>query len=135
MKTVKIFRVESSKDGTFGVLSIDDQVLCVTLERPWLSNAKGVSCIPAGNYHCSRYQSKKFGNTFVVNAVPGGRSGILFHSGNRAKDSKGCIILARKFHTFTDPNDRGVMESKEAVASFLQKMKGENNFMLDIVEV
>ena len=135
MKTVKIFRVESSKDGTFGVMTIDDRVLCVTLERPWLSNTKGVSCIPAGNYHCSSYQSKKFGNTFIVDAVPGGRSGILFHSGNRAKDSKGCIILARKFHTFTDPNDRGVMESKDAMVSFLKVMSEENNFMLQIVEV
>jgi len=130
MKQVKIFRVEDGAQGTFGVLTIDDRAICVTLERPWLNNAKGLSCIPLGSYHCSRYRSKKFGNTFVVEDVLG-RSGILFHSGNRATDSKGCIILARKFHTFS-PNDRGVMESKEAMASFLDEMKGEKNFALHI---
>jgi hypothetical protein len=133
MKTVRIFRVENSKDGTFGVLSIDDQVLCITLERPWLNNTRGNSCIPWGRFHCTRVQSKRFGDTFEVENVPG-RSGILFHSGNRAKDSKGCIILAHKFYSFSE-TDRGVVNSKEAFSLFLQKMKGENNFMLLIADV
>lgn len=36
---------------TIGKWSKDGVHLVYTVERPWLSNKKSVSCIPAGNYN------------------------------------------------------------------------------------
>ncbi len=51
--------------------------------------------IPAGTYSAYGKTSPKFGSEKVYINVPG-REAILFHGGNSAEDSKGCIIVASK---------------------------------------
>jgi len=93
---VKLKRVVGDNDRTFGVLSIKGLPLCVTIERPWLDNTVGKSCIPAGKYRVARTDSHHFGSTWQVKDVPG-RSHILIHKGNTANDTEGCIIVGQRF--------------------------------------
>lgn len=129
---LKIVRVEESEDGTFGALLIDGHAFCVTLEPPDRENQRNISNIPPGKYICQRINSSKYGETFEVTNVPG-RSHILFHAGNFAKDTKGCILLARKFGTLR--GERAVLNSGKTFKEFLLKMKSINVCKLEIVEL
>ena len=71
MHTVRLTRLEDNwMYGTFGVLSIDDKVFCVTLEPPDQLNKTSISSIPAQQYTCQRYNSTNYPNTFQVMNVP-----------------------------------------------------------------
>lgn len=131
MKTLTLKRISLTPIATFGVLLEVTIPFTLTLERPWLNNKKGESCIPAGEYMCKRVNSPKFGNTFEVTAVPG-RSHILFHKGNLADDSHGCILVGERFGMVG--NAPGVLESQSGYSEFLYKLKGEDEFKLTIEE-
>lgn len=111
---------------TFGVLREGMVPFAVTLERPWLDNRKGESCIPDGTFVCRRVHSPKFGVTFEV-IVPG-RDAILFHCGNLMSDSHGCIILGEQFEPLI--GQAGVAVSKKAFAEFLDRTKLVDEFYL-----
>lgn len=127
---VTIARTHQRADGTFGVLSISDLPIAVTLERPWADNQKGVSCIPAGTYVAKRVQSPKFGETFEVTDVTG-RDHILFHWGNRFVDSHGCILLGEGFNVWAD-GTASIGSSKIAFAEFSQWLANVDSFELTI---
>lgn len=76
--------------------SENGDLICNTMERPWLHNKLNVSCIPAGNYIISPVNSPKFGVTYQVNGVVG-RTHILFHKANRPSELQGCIAPVSKF--------------------------------------
>ena len=101
-----------------------------TLENAWKDNQTNISCIPIGEYVCDRYGSKRHGNTFIVKDVPG-RSGILFHKGNWAKDTEGCILLGKVFIR-DEKNGTGVGRSADAVAEFLHLLRDDDSFLLTI---
>lgn len=128
---VELIRLEESDDGTFGVLRINKQAFCVTLEPEDRANARGVSCIPAQQYTCRRVKSPTHGICFEVTGVPN-RSHILFHSGNTEDHTEGCIILGASFGRVG--NKRAVLTSKPTVAAFMEKMKGHDSFHLTITE-
>src|ERR1051326_7846899 len=99
--TVIINRWISRQDGMFGAMAIWDQQLgwipyCATLEQPWMGNAPGQSCIPAGTYICRPWKGVKFPDTYEVTNVPG-RLAILFHWGNTVRDTEGCIVLGSSY--------------------------------------
>lgn len=122
-----------SSDGTFGVLWHEGMLpFCVTLERKWLNNKKGESCIPSGEYLCKRVTSPKFGNTFEVTGVQG-RSEILFHKGNIDEDSHGCIIVGEQFGELK--NKTAVLASGLAFDEFMLRLNGTMEFKLIIEEV
>ena len=131
MEKVDIIRLEKSREGTFGVLRLNGQVFCVTLEPPDLGNAQGLSCIPPGQYTCTRVDSPTFGPTFEITGVPG-RSHILFHQGNVVRDTHGCVLLGRHFGQLG--SDRGVMQSRSALTEFLERCQGEHAFQFEISE-
>ena len=129
---MKLVRVARNLCATYGVLVQGDIPFAVTLERPWLDNKKGESCIPAGDYYCKRVDSPTFGNTFEVAGVPG-RSAILFHKGNLEDDTHGCILVGESFNPIL--GRPGIAASKEGFAEFLKITSMTNHFMLQIVEV
>ena len=132
MRNVKIVRVQSDPDnGTFGVLLIDGEVACVTLEDYNRQNANNVSCIPAGQYICKRYSSPKYPNTFEVTQVQD-RSYILFHPGNTDDDTAGCILLGSKFGWLGD--NKAILESRTAFDNFITNFGTDKEFRLTIVE-
>lgn len=128
---VEVIRVEQGEEGTFGVLKLNGQAYCVTLEPPQRGNAQNISCIPAGEYHCKRVSSPRFGETFEIMDVPG-RSHILFHAGNVVDDTSGCVLLGRHFGRLGDV--RAVLDSGATFSDFLCQCKGDNDFPLVIRE-
>ena len=109
MKTI-LRRISSNlQSGTFGVLVVNNEPLCVTLEESWLDNIPQESCIPAGSYECRRYSGTKYKNVWEVKNVPN-RSAILIHWGNTEKNTAGCILVGKYYAQFGE--QRGVAESK-----------------------
>lgn len=81
-------------DATIGIFYQDgvDNPVLFSIERPWLSNERNISCIPEGVYTVNPYNSSKFPDVWEIMGVKD-RSYILIHAGNFADDVKGCIAL------------------------------------------
>lgn len=76
-------------DCTIGRLLFGgDQVF--TMERGWLCNVPFQSCIPDGTYKLNAYSSPKYPDVWQIADVPG-RTHILIHTANYAKQLAGCI--------------------------------------------
>jgi hypothetical protein len=108
---------------TIGVLTFVDEKginqTFATLEKPWISNNRNVSCIPEGVYKVSRHYSPTFKECFHVQSVPG-RSEILIHPGNFVENSRGCILVGMKH---VDLNKDGIIDissSKMAMTLLLK---------------
>ncbi len=131
-KTVRIVRLEENENyGTFGVLLINAEVQCFTLEPPDYMNAPMRSCIPAQQYLCSMKSSPTFGPTYEVRHVPG-RSNVLFHPGNLVENTKGCILVGESIGELR--GDRAVLGSRKAFVKLMKTMEGTDTFHLTIIE-
>ena len=91
-----IIRDTFTKDSTIGKLYINGEIFCDTLENPWLDNQRSISCIPEGQYNVrlrlARESASRDYLHLLVQDVPN-RDWILFHRGNTAKDTSGCILV------------------------------------------
>lgn len=101
-------------DRTLGsIISPQCGIICKILERPWLNNARGISCIPEGSYLVtwsgpvlkddpSTEEDESGGRIYrpyehyIVHGVKG-RSGILIHTGTEVKHSEGCLLVGSRF--------------------------------------
>lgn len=131
MKIVEIIRIEEAAAGTLGVMRIDKQAFCVTLEPPDRLNETSRSSIPAQQYICRRTVSPKYGHVFEVKDVPG-RTHVLFHAGNVVDHTEGCILLAQHYGKLR--GDRAVLNSGATLTEFMELMKDEHEFHLTIRE-
>lgn len=127
----ELIRFERDEKGVRGAMILEGEAICLTLERPWLGNRRNVSCIPVGSYECERVLSSRFGWTFRVNDVPN-RSDILFHTGNRIRDSKGCICVGRTLGRFK--GEKAVLSSRGGFSDMMRKLKGVKSFQLTIFD-
>lgn len=83
-------------EGTNGTVWLESELLCYSIELPWLDNIRNISCIPEGIYPLAKRYSKRFGWHIAVKGVPQ-RCGILFHPANDArKQLRGCIAPVRR---------------------------------------
>lgn len=128
----KLLRIEKGEEGVFGVLTLNGKVVCVTLERPWLDNQQDISCIPPDIYIAQRHQSPEHGETFKIVNVPN-RTDILFHIGNRIKNSKGCILTGSSYGELE--GERAVLSSSKAFIQFMTKLEGVDSFPLQIINL
>lgn len=116
-----------------GVLLRNGEPFLSTLELPFVDNQPNKSCIPNGRYHCTRINNRvtnggtKLETTFEVNDVKG-RSGILFHVGNFAKDTQGCILLGLGFDEM--PGYPMITRSTDAFERFLKATAKTDGFAL-----
>jgi hypothetical protein len=82
--------------STLGELFLNGERMCDTLEKPWVNNKKNISCIPRGEYkvrlRLPRESATRDYIHLLVEDVEN-RSYILFHRGNTAKDTSGCILV------------------------------------------
>ena len=130
---IRVLRTEENRRfGTFGVLLVQAEVLCFTLEPPDLLNAEGVSSIPAQQYHCKRIVSPSHGETFKIMDVPG-RTNVLFHSGNLVVDTKGCVVLGKTLGMLQ--GERGLLNSRAAFKEFMERLIDFNEAHLTVREV
>jgi hypothetical protein len=129
METVWLFR-EYFKTHTYGTLVAAGKVL-YTIERPWLNNARNISCIPSGDYivkFLPRSGSGKYRNVWHIQNVLN-RSGVLIHNGNLVIHSRGCLILGSKKGTLAGAP--AVLGSRPALRK-LQDILGTEDFILKI---
>tara|TARA_R100000655_G_scaffold48476_2_gene85903 strand:- start:438 stop:917 length:480 start_codon:yes stop_codon:yes gene_type:complete len=84
--------------STMGELFLNGERMCDTLELPYKDNQKRISCIPAGEYsvriRVARESASRDYVHLLVQDVKD-RSYILFHRGNRAEDTRGCILVGQ----------------------------------------
>jgi hypothetical protein len=91
-----IIRDTFTEVSTIGNLFLDGEWLCDTLELPYIDNQRSISCIPAGHYkvrlRTARESATRDYLHLLVEDVPN-RDYILFHIGNSAKDTRGCVLV------------------------------------------
>ena len=93
-----LLRDTFSDESTIGELFINGERFCDTLELPYRDNQRSISCIPTGEYkvrlRLPRESATRHYIHLLVKDVKD-RSHILFHRGNTAKDSRGCILVGQ----------------------------------------
>lgn len=90
MITLQLQRIYHTR-GVNGVLRYNGDIICYTIELPWLDNRTNASCVPEGRYQLVQRQSPKFSNHLWLQQVPG-RELILIHpANNAARELRGCI--------------------------------------------
>ena len=124
----RIVRFEQTCQGALGVLLMDGNYFCNTLQ-PDAADPKRF-CIPAGDYLCKRFHGAKWKNTFEI--VVKGHTALLFHAGNLEKDSLGCILLGSSVGKLGE--DRAVLNSGVTFNRFLDYTANVNSFTLKIVD-
>jgi hypothetical protein len=96
MINLLLIRDTFSKESTIGELFLNGERICDTLENSWQDNQRNISCIPEGIYpvrlRLPRESASRDYLHLLVQEVPN-RDWILFHRGNTAKDTSGCILV------------------------------------------
>ena len=91
-----IIRDTFTENSTIGELFLNGERMCDTLENPYINNERNISCIPEGEYkvrlRLARESATRDYLHLLVQDVPN-RDWILFHRGNSAKDTSGCILV------------------------------------------
>ena len=93
-----ILRDTFTEESTIGELFLNGERFGDTLELPFRDNQRSVSCIPTGEYkvrlRLPRESATRNYIHLLVQDVPS-RDYILFHRGNSAKDTRGCILVGQ----------------------------------------
>lgn len=106
-----------NKDCTLGRLTYGD-LKCFTLELPWLDNQRNISCIPAGIYVYTTYDSPKHGRVLFLHDVPN-RSFIEIHAGNFTRQIQGCILVGDGIKHLDSDSIPDVTNSKATLKDLL----------------
>ena len=93
-----LIRDTFTENSIIGELFLNGERMCDTLELPYKDNQRSISCIPSGEYKVRmRYPRESATREYLhllIKEVPN-RKYILFHRGNTAKDSRGCILVGQ----------------------------------------
>ena len=121
-----IIRDTFTKESTIGKLFINGESFCDTLENPYINNERNISCIPEGSYkvrlRLPRESATRDYLHLLVQDVPN-RDWILFHRGNTAKDTSGCILVGNGREQDIVENSRLAMD---LVIKEILNLGGEN---------
>lgn len=136
MEQVELVRVTLDKDAPqIGFMLFGGYPELITYELPDQDNKPHISCIPLGTYRCNQVFSRKtsggmfIARTFEVQNVRN-RKGILFHVGNTARDTSGCILLGLRLGG--QKPSLGISESAVAFKKFMELTAGWTEFELNI---
>ena len=116
---IRLHRKYRKKGYSIGILYVDGNRICETLEDTdrglavWRTleenkarKIKGETAIPVGVYEVLWTYSPRFKKMLpLLKDVPA-FEGIRIHSGNRAKDTEGCILCGRNTEVGTVTNSR-----------------------------
>ncbi len=136
---VEIIRLEENYDhGTFGVMKINKEVFCWTLEPRDEENAQNISSIPVQQYVCKRVKTGlssvlRLGldETFAICDVPG-RTDVRFHPGNTDNHTLACILMGETLGKLR--GDRAILNSGKTFLRFMNVLEGYDEFHLTIRE-
>ena len=93
-----ILRDTFTDESTIGELFLNGERFCDTLELPYRDNQRSISCIPTGEYKVRLRLPRESGTRDYIHLLVKDvkdRSHILFHRGNTAKDTRGCILVGQ----------------------------------------
>lgn len=92
--SISILRVVSNSKSTMGEFYVDDELIAMSLELPWLDNQSNASSVPEGLYSAIlRYDKSRDGFFTIELRGTGPRTGIQIHVGNKPDDITGCILI------------------------------------------
>ena len=126
-----IVRETYTKESVIGKLYLNGEFVSYTLELAWNNNEKSISCVPRGVYDCKVRLAKNSASRnydhLILEDVPN-RSYILFHRGNSAKYSRGCILTGMM------KGDNILYQSTTAHALLMDKIvKGKIDRKIELV--
>lgn len=135
---IELHRKWRRKGYSIGILYINGQRICETLEdedRGLSSNMslgdikakkiKGETAIPLGSYQVAYTYSPRFKKMLPLLLDVPGYEGIRIHSGNKAKDTEGCILCGRNTEVGTVTNSRYWTNKVNAMIERATKNKEE----------
>jgi len=104
-------RVDAGDSQTLGRLRVGALELH-TLEPPWRGNARGLSCIPEGEYRAEMRKSPRYGwRYWLQDTEP--RTWVLIHPGNLGSHTRGCILPGLRLGRLN--GQQAVLASRAAV--------------------
>ena len=123
---LQLVRFHSDAKHTLGLLHIDGEFECFTLEDPVRDldggekKVFGETAIPAGTYKIVVDESKRFKRRLPRLLMVPFFEGIRIHSGNTAEDSHGCILVGQT-------SEKGFIgRSRPAMKRLLAKLEAVN---------
>jgi hypothetical protein len=133
-------RIGNTPWGTFGRMELPDGWNCVTLEPPWRHNARGDSCIPAGEYAMelraspivSRITHGDYQRGWEITEIPK-RDFIMIHPGNFAdddSDTDGCVLIGRNYGVMD--GRPGITASRATFKDFMQRLASHEEWRITI---
>jgi len=122
----RIIRLEQTDQGSLGVLLLNDEIFCFTLEPDMWDASKGH--IPAGEYQCRRFHGTKWPDTFEV--IVQDHTAVLFHAGNTEADTLMCVLLGAT--TGKLKGNRAVLNSGNTFSAFMSRLYGFMEFTLEV---
>ena len=115
-------------DCTLGRLSYGE-FKCFTLELPDLDNQQDISCIPAGRYRVTKYESPSKGSVLLLHNVVN-RTYIEIHAGNFTRQILGCILVGRAIKYLDGDSIPDVSHSKDALNALLSVVPDETEIVV-----
>ena len=130
-------RQENREDGIFSILTDESgNVIAHTLEHPYDDGNGGwAPKIPAGTWTCVRGPHRLHGMTadFITFEITGiaGHTDLLFHWGNWAKDSEGCILIGEGIAQSSQ--GQMITNSKATFQALMDMQNGVDSFTLTVI--
>lgn len=127
----------STKFCTIGNWYHDNELICRTMEKPWLQNKKGLSCVPAGLYDLIYRVSPSAGKTFYFSSEKlnvtlddeSGRTYIQLDVANVQSELDGCVAVGSDFDFMR--GEQAVIDS-EKTKTFLMGILGKKSHTIEI---
>ncbi len=104
-------------NAILGKVFDNNNLVCVSIERPDLNNQINISCIPYGTYKCSKDKTGKY-QYWKVEDVEG-RENIEIHIANRSEELRGCIAFGKNWAIMKD--NLSITNSKDILDNLLTK--------------
>lgn len=118
-------------EATLGtIFTIKGKEICKTLENRWHKNKNIISCIPEGVYKVVADNKGKFKYWQILDVK--NRDNIEIHQGNLEKDTRGCIIIGKKWGFIKD--ELAVLSSRVTIDKLKQNKILPDKFYLKITE-
>ena len=102
MVIITLRRTDYQLERTFGIFSVNNNQICLSLEDTVRANAEGKgkvpgrTAIPAGRYKVNLTWSERLGKMyFEILSVPN-FTGVRIHGGNTEKDTYACPLTGSK---------------------------------------
>ena len=136
-----LLRKEYTDISTIGELSLNGSFLCYVLEDKVRDINKdgdlldageqkiyGKTAIPAGTYDIIINMSNRFKVMMPLLLKVPGYEGVRIHSGNKAEDTEGCLIVGM------DKAKDMVTQSRDAYKFLMFKLKDFDNITIKILD-